>query len=200
MTLSLLVNNLYTHQKTLYNKLELRIGYLQHVSTFEQTQCRTHLENRLYNINYSFNFHIQSSQQCILLVRNIAVYYLVNYLVSLSEESDMISGENIIQKVAVYINKQLLTFVLINTVPEPNQLLLYIVQILLLVQELLYQVVCKRLALLCFNISKKVSVCFLLKFIDRYLSTYQLSQLFPSHVLHQGVRNLKYLRGKSPSF
>jgi len=72
----------------------------------------------------------------------------------LGEKGNVIFSENVIEKVAVHINQQFLTLILLDAVPKANQLLLYKVKILLLVEQLLNQVVCKRLALLSLNISE----------------------------------------------
>jgi hypothetical protein len=89
-----------------------------------------------------------------LFVRYVAINHLVNDFVCLGEEGNVICSENVIEKVAVHINQQFLTLVLLDAVPKANQLLLYKVKILLLVEQLLNQVVCKRLALFSLNISE----------------------------------------------
>ena len=56
---------------------------------------------------------------------------LINNSVRLAEESDVITFENIVHKVVVDLDKQVLFLVLINGVPELNELYLHHIQVFL---------------------------------------------------------------------
>lgn len=87
-------------------------------------------------------------------MRDIAVYHLINEPMRLTEESDVVIFENVIDEVVIYFHKQIFVFIVFNCIPYGYQFFFYDSEVSLTLNQFLNNKLSKWLGLIVVHIQK----------------------------------------------